>query len=156
MCTPDKKGFLHPVAFSHCLLCQHQNLFGRLIVSFLPGLVFSWISSLSQFTVQPYKYYRLQKGVYGWKPVVRFKVKWNSRLHEEDLLRKRWQITVLRCPCGQAKFELEQLIMSSCTSMFFCNISIDLLTYVVIKYINSRYFDPTYKLALFLVCGQFR
>lgn len=77
-----------------------------------------------------------------WKPVVRFKVKQTNSLHEEDLS-KKWQVSLLRCLCGEAKFELEQLIRSSCTSKFFYNNSTDLLTYLIIKHTHSQYFDPT-------------
>jgi len=155
MCILDKKDVLHAVAFSHCLR--------------VPALGFTWppkCKFFARFSVQLDQFLEL---VYWatmqvlvptksrlWKPVVRFKVKWNTSLHEESLLRKRWQITLLRCLCGEAKFELEQFIMSSCTSKLFYNISTELLTYLITERINSQYFDPSCKLAVFLVRGLIR
>ena len=87
MCAPDKKGFLHPVAFSHCLL--------------VPALEFTWPPNckfFARFSVQLDQFLELVYCATAqvlvptkrrlWKPVVRFKVKWNNSLHEEDLLRR--------------------------------------------------------------------
>lgn len=132
MCTPDKKDVLHPVAFSHCFL--------------VPALEFTWPPNckfFARFSVQLDQFLEL---VYCattqvlvptkrrlWKPVVRFKVKWKNSLHEEDL-GKKWQLTLLRCLFGEAKFEVEQFIMSSCTSKLVYNISTELLTYLIVKH----------------------
>lgn len=48
---------------------------------------------------------------------------------------------LLRCLCGEAKFEWELFIMSICISNFFYNILTDMLTYLIIRHINSQYFD---------------
>lgn len=118
MCTPDKKDVLHPVAFSHCFL--------------VPALEFTWPPNcklFARFSVQLDQFLELVYCATAqvlmptkrrlWKPVVMFKVKWNSSLQEADLLRKKWQITLLGCLCGEAKFELEQFIMSSCAFKLF-------------------------------------
>lgn len=65
--------------------------------------------------------------------MVRLKVKWNNSLHEEELLRKKWQIVLLKCLSGEAKFELEQF-MPSFTCKFFCNSSADLLKSLTTKH----------------------
>lgn len=81
----------------------------------------------------------------GWK--------WNGATAcMKAIFRNKWQITLLRCFCGKAKYALGKFIMSSCTSRFFDNT----WTYLIIKYTNYGYFEPTSESALFLVGGWIR
>lgn len=73
-------------------------------------------------------------------------------MHEEDSLRDKWQITLLQCFCGKAKYALGKCIMLSC--MF--GISANIKMYLIIKSTNYGYFKPTSELALFLVGGWIR
>lgn len=151
MCTSHKKDVLHPTALSQCHL--------------VPTLEFTWptncefsaklgvqLDEFHEFTVRPHKCQCLQKGGGG---SLCSGLKWDGGMActKRLFLEKGWRIMLLRYICGEAKFEFELFVMSICISNFFYNVLTDLLTYLIIKHINSQYFDSALKLTLFLVCG---